>query len=93
MRTDRVQYQTKQLLGFISKGVGRYQKMTFSTKVPESRPTDSQRQARRGYWPVAKARAINSVTTNSTGYVRGRLLAVCVQGRHRLAGSKLYMNK
>jgi len=78
MRTDRVQYQTKQLLRFISKGVGRYQKNDiFSTKVPESRPTDSQRQARRGYWPIGMLKTDNLLSgyqlsdNKLSGYLSG----------------------
>jgi len=58
--------------------------MTFlnkNSKIPKSGPTDSQQQARRGQWPLSKAWAINSVTINSTGCVRGRFLADCMQGR------------
>jgi len=35
-----------------------------------------------GWLAVAKAYAINSVTVNSTGSVKGRWLAGCMQGSH-----------
>jgi len=76
-------------LGFMFKGVVVTKKMTYFKEIPACRPTVSQRWriGRLGGWlqprqAVAKACAINSFTINSTGSVRGRWLAGCMQGRH-----------
>ena len=60
-----------------------YQKMTFLNEIPACRPTVAAVTGRSAGWlAVAKVCAINSLTINSTGSVKGRCLAGCMQGRH-----------